>query len=111
MAHKKAAGSTSNVRDSQAQRLGVKAFGGERVATGDIIVRQRGTRYIAGKNVFMGKDHTLHAALPGTVGFAHIKHKGYDGGLHPRTRVEVKPLTKSAEPTKPNKPAKAKAKK
>src|SRR5689334_9930273 len=98
MAHKKAAGSTSNVRDSQAQRLGVKAFGGEQVSTGDIIVRQRGTRFIAGKNVFMGKDHTLHAEVPGKVSFRHIRKVGYDGGLHPRTRVEVAPS--KTEPTK-----------
>lgn len=89
MAHKKAAGSTSNIRDSQAQRLGVKAFGGERVQTGDIIVRQRGTRYVPGSNVFIGKDHTIHAATEGTVQFAYIKKLGYDGRLHPRTRVSV----------------------
>ncbi len=95
MAHKKAAGSTSNVRDSQAQRLGVKAFGGEVVKTGDIIVRQRGTRYIAGKNVFMGKDHTLHASVPGKVAFRYIRHAGFDGSLHPRTRVEVQGFSKA----------------
>jgi len=89
MAHKKAAGSTSNVRDSQSQRLGVKAFGGEQVRTGDIIVRQRGTRYKAGKNVLVAKDHTLHAKIDGKVAFKHIRHLGFDGKLHPRTRVEV----------------------
>ena len=91
MAHKKAGGSTSNVRDSQSQRLGVKAFGGERVQTGDIIVRQRGTHYVAGQNVFVAKDHTLHAHTAGSVAFRYIKKLGYDGNLHPRTRVSVKP--------------------
>lgn len=106
MAHKKAAGSTSNVRDSQSQRLGVKAFGGELVKVGDIIVRQRGTRYVAGKNVFMGKDDTLHAAIVGKVSFKHFKHLGYDGGFHPRVRVEVLPADQ-----KPAKPAKTAVKK
>ncbi|MFH0830759.1 MAG: 50S ribosomal protein L27 [Parcubacteria group bacterium] len=96
MAHKKAAGSTSNVHDSQSQRLGVKVFGGELVKTGDIIVRQRGTRYLAGKNVLTGKDHTLHAALPGSVGYKHIRHLGFDGRLHPRTRVQVIGQTKKS---------------
>ncbi|MFO0704375.1 MAG: 50S ribosomal protein L27 [Candidatus Andersenbacteria bacterium] len=109
MAHKKAAGSTSNVRDSQAQRLGVKAFGGEQVSTGDILVRQRGTHYIAGKNVFMGKDHTLHASIEGKVAFRHIRHMGFDGNLHPRTRVEVAPGGSAAKAaSKAKAPAKKK---
>ena len=62
MAHKKAGGSTRNGRDSNAKRLGVKRFGGESVMTGNIIVRQRGTKFHAGDNVGCGKDHTLFAS-------------------------------------------------
>ncbi len=70
MAHKKAGGSSRNGRDSQAQRLGVKAFGEQEVSAGSIIVRQRGTRMHAGENVGMGKDHTLYAKVDGKVAFA-----------------------------------------
>ena len=69
MAHKKAGGSTNNGRDSNAKRLGVKRFGGEEVLSGNIIVRQRGTRFHAGDNVGIGKDHTLFATAPGKVEF------------------------------------------
>lgn len=69
MAHKKAGGSTSNGRDSNAKRLGVKRFGGQQVLAGNILVRQRGTRYHAGENVGMGKDHTLFAKAAGAVKF------------------------------------------
>ena len=70
MAHKKAGGSTRNGRDSEAKRLGVKCFGGEKVLAGNIIIRQRGTQYHAGANVLMGRDHTLYAGAPGRVAFA-----------------------------------------
>ena len=70
MAHKKAGGSSRNGRDSQSKRLGVKAYGGEAITAGSIIVRQRGTQVHAGVNVGMGKDHTLFALVPGTVEFA-----------------------------------------
>lgn len=69
MAHKKAAGSTRNGRDSEAKRLGVKRFGGEAVLAGNIIVRQRGTRFHAGDNMGIGKDHTLFALKSGKVQF------------------------------------------
>lgn len=69
MAHKKAGGSTSNGRDSISKRLGVKRFGGENVAAGNIIVRQRGTKIHPGVNVGCGKDHTLFALTDGTVKF------------------------------------------
>ncbi len=69
MAHKKAGGSTSNGRDSQSKRLGVKRFGGESVLAGNIIVRQRGTHFHPGENVGLGKDHTIFATVPGTVKF------------------------------------------
>ena len=70
MAHKKAAGSTRNGRESQSKRLGVKRFGGENVTAGSIIVRQRGTKFHAGTNVGMGRDHTLFAKVDGNVQFS-----------------------------------------
>ena len=69
MAHKKAGGSSRNGRDSESKRLGVKKFGGESVLAGNIIVRQRGTKFYAGRNVGMGKDHTLFALTDGRVTF------------------------------------------
>ncbi|ANS84431.1 50S ribosomal protein L27 [Vibrio scophthalmi] len=69
MAHKKAGGSTRNGRDSESKRLGVKRFGGESVLAGNIIVRQRGTKFHAGNNVGLGKDHTLFALTEGKVKF------------------------------------------
>ena len=69
MAHKKAGGSSRNGRDSEAKRLGVKAYGGELIPAGSIIVRQRGTRFHAGENVGQGKDHTLFAKVDGYVKF------------------------------------------
>ena len=69
MAHKKAGGSTRNGRDSNAKRLGVKRYGGELVTAGNIIVRQRGTRFHPGDNVGCGKDHTLFATADGRVAF------------------------------------------
>ncbi len=74
-ASKKGAGSTRNGRDSNAQRLGVKKFGGERVIAGNIIVRQRGTQFHAGENVGMGKDHTLFALVEGTVEFTNRRNR------------------------------------
>ena len=69
MAHKKAGGSSRNGRDSESKRLGVKKFGGEVVLAGNIIVRQRGTKYYPGQNVGIGKDHTLFALTSGRVAF------------------------------------------
>lgn len=69
MAHKKAGGSTRNGRDSQSKRLGLKKFGGEQAIAGNIIVRQRGTKFHPGVNVGMGSDYTIFATAPGTVEF------------------------------------------
>ena len=69
MAHKKGVGSSKNGRESHSKRLGVKAFGGEIVTAGNIIIRQRGTTHHPGDNVGMGKDHTLFALVNGTVNF------------------------------------------
>jgi len=82
MAHKKGASSTRNGRDSNAQRLGVKRFGGERVIAGNILVRQRGTHFYPGVNVGIGRDHTLFALVDGTVEFSN-------GGA--RKRISVVP--------------------
>ena len=73
MAHKKGVGSSKNGRESESKRLGVKIFGGQAAIAGNIIVRQRGTTHNHGENVYMGKDHTLHAKVDGVVSF--IKKK------------------------------------
>jgi len=77
MAHKKAGGSSRNGRDSPGQRLGVKKFGGEIVVAGNIIVRQRGTKFHPGNQVGMGRDHTIFAVIDGAVKF----HKGIGGRM------------------------------
>ncbi|MDJ0657014.1 MAG: 50S ribosomal protein L27 [Xanthomonadales bacterium] len=84
MAHKKAGGSTRNGRDSNPKYLGVKRYGGEQVSAGNIIVRQRGTRFHAGENVGLGRDHTLFALVDGTVEFRQ-------GGPRNRKFVAVVP--------------------
>lgn len=84
MAHKKAGGSSRNGRDSQGQRLGVKIFGGELVVPGNIIVRQRGTKFHAGKNVGIGRDWTLFALVEG-----HVKFEYKDQG---RQKISIVPL-------------------
>jgi len=73
MAHKKGAGSTRNGRDSESKRLGVKRFEGESVLSGAILVRQRGTVFLPGTNVGIGRDHTLFATIPGKVKFEFAK--------------------------------------
>lgn len=73
MAHKKAGGSTNNGRDSAGRRLGVKKYGGEHVLAGNILIRQRGTKWYPGANVGMGKDHTLFALVEGQVKFTRGK--------------------------------------
>ena len=90
MAHKKAGGSSRNGRDSAGRRLGVKKFGGEAVLAGNIIVRQRGTRWYPGSNVGMGKDHTLFALTDGRVTFR-------DGKLGRKYVCVDMPITEAAE--------------
>jgi large subunit ribosomal protein L27 len=82
MAHKKAGGSTRNGRDSKSKRLGVKCFGGEQVVAGNIIIRQRGTRFHAGLNAGLGRDHTIFAKADGKVVFR-------ERGPHNRTFVDI----------------------
>lgn len=76
MAHKKAGGSSRNGRDSAGRRLGVKKFGGENVIPGNIIVRQRGTKWQPGRNVGLGKDHTIFSLIEGTVSFKKLENGG-----------------------------------
>ncbi len=73
MAHKKGVGSSKNGRESESKRLGVKIFGGQGAIAGNIIIRQRGTKHHPGENVYMGKDHTLHAKVDGIVKFTRKK--------------------------------------
>ena len=89
MAHKKAGGSTSNVRDSESKRLGVKLFGGQKVNAGGIIIRQRGTKFRAGKNVYLGKDFTIHAKVDGTVKFSQKQIPKFNGRKEKCTMVHV----------------------
>ncbi len=89
MAHKKAGGSSRNGRDSAGRRLGVKKFGGQAVIPGNIIVRQRGTKWWPGEGVGMGRDHTIFATVEGSVTFQK--------GLKGRTFISVLPMTEAAE--------------
>ncbi len=88
MAHKKAGGSSRNGRDSDGRRLGVKKFGGESVVAGNIIIRQRGTKWHPGRNIGMGKDHTLFALVDGVVEFHESRG---------RSSVSVVPAAQAAE--------------
>jgi len=90
MAHKKSGGSSRNGRDSDGRRLGVKKFGGEHVLSGNIIVRQRGTKFWPGDNVGLGKDHTLFATVTGAVKFVTKKNE--------RTYVNVVPAAAAMVP-------------
>jgi large subunit ribosomal protein L27 len=90
MAHKKAGGSSRNGRDTEGRRLGIKKYGGEAVLAGNIIVRQRGTRWKPGRNVGLGRDHTIFALVHGHVTF---ERKADD-----RVHVSVTPLPIAAEP-------------
>jgi large subunit ribosomal protein L27 len=92
MAHKKGVGSSRNGRDSNPQRLGVKEFGGERVRAGNVLVRQRGTKFHPGKNVGLGKDYTLFALIDGIVTFE---------GDRKRRRISVYPPAPAVPDTAP----------
>lgn len=91
MAHKKAGGSSKNGRDSQAKRLGVKLFGGEVATAGSIIIRQRGTKYMLGENVGIGRDHTIFALSNGTVAFKQKRTRKFDGRAQTQTYVSIVP--------------------
>jgi len=94
MAHKKAGGSTKLGRDSQSKRLGVKLFGRQVCRAGNIIIRQKGTRYHPGKNVIQGKDYTIAAKIDGVVQFQKKKIYKFNGQLEKATIVNVVPLKK-----------------
>ena len=83
MAHKKTGGSSRNGRDSNAQRLGVKTFGGQVVRCGSVIVRQRGTRFMPGTNVGIGKDDTLFAKADGVIKFERVSRKKQSISVYP----------------------------
>jgi len=93
MAHTKALGSTKNGRDSNAKRLGIKRNDGQLVAGGEIILRQRGTKYLPGLNVSRGKDDTLFAMKPGVVNFKEIRKVGYNTKIRIAKQVSVIPVT------------------
>jgi large subunit ribosomal protein L27 len=90
MAHKKAGGSAKNLTDSKAKYLGVKLFAGQVAKEGSIIVRQRGTKMVAGHNVGTGKDHTLFALARGVVSFRPVRQKRFDGTTTRKSAVDVK---------------------
>lgn len=89
MAHKKGVGSSKNGRESESKRLGVKAFGGEIVKAGNIIVRQRGTTHHPGENVGIGKDHTLFALVDGVVAFRRKKNERSFVSVVPQVEAEA----------------------
>ena len=89
MAHRKAGGTAKNVRDSQGQRLGVKLFGGQAVKPGEIIIRQRGTKWHPGDNVKQGKDDTLYAMKAGVIKFTRRKRAKFHGNLAWESVVNV----------------------
>lgn len=89
MATKKAAGSTKNGRDSQAKRLGVKIYGGQTAKAGNIIVRQRGTKFFPGENTSMGKDHTIFALTEGVVNYSEKQLTKYNGQVHKDKVVNI----------------------
>lgn len=108
MAHKKGVGSTDNGRDSESKRLGVKLFGGQAATAGNIIIRQRGTKYHPGENVYMGKDFTIHAKIDGTVAFRKRRSNRTYVSIVPADAVAVAPpapAKKAAAPKKEAAPA------
>ena len=89
MAHRKAGGSAKNLRDSNPKYLGVKIADGQQVVTGAVIVRQRGTKILPGKNIGVGKDHTLFALVDGLVKFSNVRKTNFDGKTLTRKQVDV----------------------
>jgi len=94
MAHKKAAGSAKNLRDSQPKYRWVKLFGGQKAYAGNIIIRQNGSKYECGKNTYMANDFTIHASIDGVVTFGKKKFKRFDGRTYTKTVVDVVPEAK-----------------
>jgi large subunit ribosomal protein L27 len=92
MAHKKAGGSTQNGRDSRAKRRGVKRFGGQSVAAGEVLIRQKGFWFRPGVNTHLGKDWTIHASMAGVVRFSKQRMAKFDGRRERATIVHVEPV-------------------
>ena len=89
MAHRKAGGSAKNLRDSNPKYLRIKLYGGQKASSGAVIIRQRGTRILAGQNVGTGKDHTLFALKDGIVKFGTKRHKHFDGKIILKKTVNI----------------------
>lgn len=89
MASKKAGGTAKNLNDSKPKYLGVKLYAGQKAHTGDIIVRQRGTKMVPGRNVGLGKDHTIFALTEGVVAFRNVRKIGFDGHTTKRSAVDI----------------------
>lgn len=90
MSHVKAGGSAKNIHNNAGQRLGVKRFGGQKVNTGEVLVRQTGSTKIAGPGTFISRDFTIHAAIDGVVSFSKVRKSKFTGRTVPRTQVMVK---------------------
>jgi large subunit ribosomal protein L27 len=90
MSHVKAGGSSKNIHNNAGQRLGVKRFGGQKVTTGQVLVRQTGSTKVAGPGTFISKNFTIHAAVDGIVEFSKIKKGHFTGKTVPRTQISVK---------------------
>ncbi len=101
MAHKKGVGSTDNGRDSKSKRLGVKIFGGQKAIAGNIIIRQRGTKFHPGKNVYMGRDFTIHAAVDGIVEFKRTYKDRRVVNVIPFSEMDVRETVAPASVVKP----------
>ncbi|MDK2899147.1 MAG: large subunit ribosomal protein [Patescibacteria group bacterium] len=93
MSHVKAGGSAKNIHNNAGQRLGVKRFGGQKVRTGEVLVRQTGSSKVSGPGTFISRDYTIHAAIDGIVSFAKIRKSRFTGKTTPRTQVIVKEQT------------------
>ncbi len=89
MAHRKAGGTAKNLRDSQPKYLGTKLYAGQKAKPGSIVIRQRGTKILAGSNVRIGRDHTIYATVEGTVTFREMRKKNFDGTFTRRKIVDV----------------------
>ena len=89
MSHVKAGGSSKNIHNNAGARLGVKRFGGQKVSTGEVLVRQTGSTKVAGPGTFMSRNFTIHAAQDGVVAFSKVKIRRFTGKTAPRTQVSV----------------------
>lgn len=89
MSHVKAGGTAKNIHNNAGQRLGVKRFGGQKVRTGEVLVRQTGSTKVAGPGTFISRDYTIHAAVDGVVSFQKVRKNRFTGKTTPRTQVSV----------------------